>query len=98
MKAATLLAFALAATPISALANVITDWDDIAVKRNPTSRSCTADDCRSKTFRAQAIVDVAMFNAVDCIEPKYGMLSRCNWNHRRIPRRMPRRLLPLRMS
>lgn len=32
MKAATLLAFVLAAAPLAASANVITDWDDIAVK------------------------------------------------------------------
>ena len=32
MKAATLLALALAVAPLTATANVITDWDDIAVK------------------------------------------------------------------
>jgi hypothetical protein len=70
MKAATLLAFALAATPMAASANVITDWDDIAVKviQPPGPVQPMTVDL---TFRAQAIVDVAMFNAVDCIEPKY---------------------------
>jgi hypothetical protein len=70
MKAATLLAFALAAAPFTASANVITDWDDIAVKtiQPPGPVPPVQVDL---TFRAQALVEVAMFNAVDCIEPKY---------------------------
>jgi hypothetical protein len=70
MKAATLLAFALAAAPLTASANVITDWDDIAVKtiQPPGPVPPIGVDL---TFRASALVEVAMFNAVDCIEPKY---------------------------
>ena len=70
MKAATLLAFALAAAPLTASANVITDWDDIAVKtiQPPDPVPPIGVDL---TFRASALVEVAMFNAVDCIEPKY---------------------------
>jgi hypothetical protein len=70
MKAATLLAFALAAAPFAASANVITEWDDIAVKiiQPPDPVPPVAVDL---TFRASALVEVAMLNAVDCIEPKY---------------------------
>jgi PAP2 superfamily len=70
MKAATVLAFALAAVPVAASANVITDWDDIAVKtiQPPGPVPPIGVDL---TFRASALVEVAMFNAVDCIEPKY---------------------------
>src|ERR1700704_4112082 len=70
MKAATLLAFGLAAAPLTASANVITDWDDIAVKtiQPPGPVAPISVDL---TFRASALVEVAMFNAVDCIEPKY---------------------------
>jgi hypothetical protein len=72
MKAATLLVSALAATPLMASANVITDWDDIAVKtiQPPGPVPPVQVDL---TFRASALVDVAMFNAVDCIEPKYQL-------------------------
>jgi PAP2 superfamily len=67
MKTATLLTFMLAAAaPLTASANVITDWDDIAVKTIPVA-PINVD----LTFRASALVEVAMFNAVDCIEPKY---------------------------
>jgi hypothetical protein len=70
MKAATLLTFALAAAPLAAFANVITDWDDIAVKtiQPPGPVPPIGVDL---TFRASALVEVAMFNAVDCIAPKY---------------------------
>jgi hypothetical protein len=70
MKATTLLIFALAATPFTASANVITDWDDIAVKtiQPPGPVPPIGVDL---SFRASALVEVAMFNAVDCIEPKY---------------------------
>lgn len=70
MKAATLLAFVLAAAPLAASANVITDWDDIAVKtiQPPGPVPPIGVDL---TFRALALVEIAMFNAVDCIEPKY---------------------------
>src|SRR5689334_16067428 len=70
MKAATLLTFALAAAPLAASANVITDWDDIAMKtiQPPGPVPPIGLDL---TFRAAALVEVAMFNAVDCIEPKY---------------------------
>ncbi len=70
MKAATLLTFALAAAPLAASANVITDWDDIAMKtiQPPGPVPPIGLDL---TFRAAALVEVAMFNAVGCIEPKY---------------------------
>jgi hypothetical protein len=70
MKAAILLSFALAAAPHTASANVITDWDDIAVKtiQPPGPVPPIGVDL---TFRASALVEIAMFNAVDCIEPKY---------------------------
>src|SRR3954467_1812398 len=71
MKAAKLLACALAAAPSAASAdNVITDWDTIAVKtiQPPGPVSPIAVDL---SFRASALVNIAMFNAVDCIEPKY---------------------------
>jgi hypothetical protein len=71
MKTATLLTFMLAAAaPLTASANVITDWDDIAVKtiQPPGPVPPISVDL---TFRASALVEVAMFNAVDCIEPKY---------------------------
>lgn len=70
MKTAPFLAFVLAAIPLSTSANVITDWDDIAVKaiQPPGPVPPIQVDL---TFRAQALVHLAMFNAVDCIEPKY---------------------------
>ena len=70
MKTAAFMAFALAAIPLSASANVITDWDDIAVKaiQPPGQVPPIGSDL---SFRAQALVHIAMFNAVDCIEPKY---------------------------
>jgi hypothetical protein len=70
MKAATFLAFSLAATPLTASANVVTDWDDIAVKaiQPPGPVAPIGVDL---SFRASALVEVAMFNAADCIEPKY---------------------------
>jgi hypothetical protein len=70
MKAAPFLAFLLAAIPLSASANVITDWDDIAVKaiQPPGPVPPVPIDL---TYRVQAMVHLAMFNAVDCIEPKY---------------------------
>ena len=70
MKTATLLTFMLAAAPLAASANVITDWDDIAVKtiQPPGPVPPIGVDL---SFRASALVEVAMFNAVDCIEPKY---------------------------
>jgi hypothetical protein len=71
MKAAKLLACALAAAPFAASAdNVITDWDTIAVTTIQPSGpvSPIAVDL---SFRASALVNIAMFNAVDCIEPNY---------------------------
>ena len=62
----------MAALAISgaASANVVTDWDEIAVKtiQPPGPVPPVQVDL---TFRAAALVNVAMFNAVDCIEPKY---------------------------
>src|SRR5215471_18873140 len=69
MKTVPLLAFALAAIPLSTSANVITDWDEIAVRAiQPGPVPTVPADI---TFRAATLVHLAMFNAVDCIEPKY---------------------------
>ena len=59
----------LTAAP-AVFANVVTDWDEIAVKtiQPPGPVPPVQVDL---TFRAAALVNVAMFNAVDCIEPKY---------------------------
>ena len=56
--------------PPAAYANVVTDWDEIAVKtiQPPGPVPPISVDL---TFRAAALVEVAMFNAVNCIEPKY---------------------------
>jgi hypothetical protein len=56
--------------PPAASANVVTDWDEIAVKtiQPPGPVPPISVDL---TFRAAALVEVAMFNAVNCIEPKY---------------------------
>ena len=71
MKTATLLTFMLAAAaPLTASANVITDWDDIAVKTIQPPGPVAPINV-DLTYRASALVEVAMFNAVDCIEPKY---------------------------
>ena len=65
----TALVVMLTVAPVAS-ANVITDWDDIAVKtiQPPGPVPPVQVDL---TFRAPALVEVAMFNAVDCIEPKY---------------------------
>ena len=70
MKLSIVLAFALAAAPTQGSANVITDWDDIAIKtiQPPGPVPPIGADV---AFRASAMVNVAMFNAVDCIEPRY---------------------------
>lgn len=71
MRTGTLLCLTLVAMPIAAFGNVITEWDNIAVNAiQPPGpvQPMTVD----MTFRAAAMVDVAMFNAVDCIEPKYN--------------------------
>jgi hypothetical protein len=61
---------ALAIPALPASANVVTDWDDIAIKtfQAPGPVPPIPVDV---TYRAGALVNVAMFNAVNCIEPKY---------------------------
>ena len=56
--------------PPAAYANVVTDWDEIAVKtiQPPGPVPPISVDL---TFRAAALVEIAMFNAVNCIDPKY---------------------------
>lgn len=51
-------------------ANVVTDWDEIAVKtiQAPGPVPPVPGDL---AFRASAMVNVAMFDAVNCIEPRY---------------------------
>jgi hypothetical protein len=58
----------LAAAPASA--NVITDWDEIAVKA--LQPSITAPALNPGLLpRAMAMTQVAMFNAANCVEPRY---------------------------
>jgi hypothetical protein len=72
MKTALLLALVLAAIPLSTSANVITDWDDIAIKAiYPPNSANPINVPGDLSFRAAALVHLAMFNAVDCIDPKY---------------------------
>ena len=63
------LAAILMGAPVAS-ANVVTDWDDIAVKtiQPPGPVLPVPIDL---VFRASAMVDVAMFDAVNCIEPHY---------------------------
>ena len=70
MKIGAVLAFALAAAPLPGTADVVTDWDDIAVRtiQPPGPVPPIGADA---AFRASAMVNVAMFNAVNCVEPKY---------------------------
>ena len=58
----------LAAAP-AASANVVTDWDEIAVKTIQPGPIPTVP--LDLVFRASALVNVAMFDAVNCIEPHY---------------------------
>ena len=79
--------------PPAAYANVVTDWDEIAVKtiQPPGPVPPISVDL---TFRAAALVEIAMFNAVNCIDPKYRLMG-CRQNHHQIHRKMrrwPRRL------
>ena len=60
---------AWAATSI-ATANVVTDWDEIGVKTvQPIGPPPPINP--GLLFRAMAIMHLAMFNAVDAIEPHY---------------------------
>jgi PAP2 superfamily len=70
MKWLSVPAIGLALLAPVAQANVVTDWDDIAVKtiQPPGPVQPISVDL---TFRASAMVDAAMFDAVNCIEPKY---------------------------
>ena len=72
----------LAAAP-AASANVVTDWDEIAVKTIQPGPIPTVP--LDLVFRASALVNVAMFDAVNCIEPHYQS-TRCGSNLRRIRR------------
>jgi hypothetical protein len=58
----------LAAAPASA--NVVTDWDEIAVKALQPSIAAPALN-PGLLFRAMAMTQVAMFNAANCVEPRY---------------------------
>ena len=71
MHKASWLALALAAAPIvPASANVVTDWDEIAVKaiQPPGPVLPVPVDL---VFRAVSMVHIAIFDAVDCVEPRY---------------------------
>ena len=66
------IAFALVAMLVAApaaSANVVTDWDEIAVKTIQPGPIPTVP--LDLVFRASALVNVAMFDAVNCIEPHY---------------------------
>src|SRR6266496_3747597 len=58
----------IAAAP-AASANVITDWDEIGVKVIQPGPVLPISS--SLLFRATAIMHVAMFDTVNCIEPRY---------------------------
>jgi hypothetical protein len=62
------LALVILAAPASA--NVVTDWDEIAVK---ALQPCIAAPALNPGLlpRAMAMTQVAMFNAANCIEPRY---------------------------
>jgi hypothetical protein len=58
----------LGAAPASA--NVVTDWDEIAVKA--LQPSITAPALNPGLLpRAMAMTQVAVFNAANCVEPRY---------------------------
>ncbi len=65
------LVVALAATPAAtATANVVTDWDEIGVKTvQPIGLPLPIKP--GLLFRAMAMMHLAMFNAVNAIEPRY---------------------------
>jgi hypothetical protein len=58
----------LAVAPASA--NVVTDWDEIAVKALQPSIAAPALN-PGLLYRAMAMAQVAMFNAANCVEPRY---------------------------
>ena len=66
-----LLVAVLAGAPtVTASANVITDWDEIGVKTvQPVGVPPPINP--GLFFRAMAMLRLAMFNAVDAIEPRY---------------------------
>ena len=58
------------APPVTASANVITDWDEIGVKTvQPIGAPPPINP--GLFFRAMAMMHIAMFNAVNAIEPRY---------------------------
>jgi hypothetical protein len=65
------LVVALAGTPAAtATANVVTDWDEIGVKTvQPVGSPLPIKP--GLLFRAMAMMHLAMFNAVNAIEPRY---------------------------
>lgn len=65
-----LTAFLTMAPAVSALSNVVTDWDEIGVKTiQPVAPVPPVN--LGLLFRGMAMMHVAMFNAVNCIEPHY---------------------------
>jgi PAP2 superfamily len=64
------LMLVLAGAPTTTSANVITDWDEIGVKTvQPIGAPPPINP--GLTFRAMAMMHVAMFNAVNSIDPRY---------------------------
>lgn len=69
-KCSSLLALGVALAAAPASANVVTDWDEIAVKAlQPTVATPAVNP--GLLPRAMAMTEVAMFNAANCIEPHY---------------------------
>ena len=65
-----LVALLAGAQPVTASANVITDWDEIGVKTvQPIGAPPPINP--GLFFRAMAMMHIAMFNAVNAIEPRY---------------------------
>ena len=62
-----LLALLLATPATGSVANVVTDWDEKAVSWIQTGTLPPPPT----SFRAMAIVHIAMFDAVNSIEPRY---------------------------
>src|SRR5271169_5835006 len=65
-----LFALLLGAPATTTFANVITDWDEIGVKTvQPVGVPPPINP--GLTFRAMAMMHLAMFNALNAIEPRY---------------------------
>jgi hypothetical protein len=67
-----LLISAMLAAPMAALANVITDWDEKALSVvQPNEAAAPPRIGPTGGYRVMAIVHIAMFEAVNAIDPRY---------------------------